>query len=201
MLRAGLCKRIPGPARRIPTQLHRFRNCVNPWRSFSIFFVNRTPPATTRAHNDVQIRMYNEESFDSYLLVLSLYDQNNDGLLQFNEFERMADIFGTSVIHRKRLQQRFFPTFHEELTPDQFSNLWQEFFDENTDGLMQIDEFETMILGLGDAVCQKRLKETEMQFFPTGEEEIPKERLPELLAAVEKLIEESNEREMDAADI
>jgi len=89
MPRAGLCKRIPGPARRIPIQLYQFRNCVNPWRSFSIFFVNRTPPSTTRAHNAVQIRMYNEESFDSYLLVLSLYDQNNDGLLQFNEFERI----------------------------------------------------------------------------------------------------------------
>jgi Ca2+-binding EF-hand superfamily protein len=158
-------------------------------------------PARSMMENICSFGINNEESFDSYLLVLSIYDQNNDGLLQFNEFERMADIFGTSVIHRKRLQQKFFPTFHEELTPDQFSNLWQEFFDENTDGLMQIDEFETMLLGLGDAVCQKRLKETEMQFFPTGEEEIPKERLPELLAAVEKLIEESNEREMDAADV
>lgn len=127
------------------------------------------------------------EDYDPYFFILSMYDNEpRDGLLQYHEFEHMVSVFSISEAHVQRLQEEFFPTKQEELPPHIFGELWEKLFDENGDGVMQMDEFTKMMSGFD--VSEEVVQAKQEKFFPTGDEELSEEQLKELYKGVEKAV-------------
>ena len=125
-----------------------------------------------------QKRFYNEDLLCVFQRSFHFFDTNQDGHLQYEEFKDMISTANISEARQERLLSIYFPTTFELVESNIFNALLLETFDENDDGLVQLEEARKMMQFLRVATEKQEILERE--FYPLGNESLSAEQFDEL---------------------
>jgi len=133
------------------------------WRAIRRFSVDKMDP------NQTPQSIYNENQ-GQFENILGVFDENDDGLLQYNEFIELTQTLNISKAQFLKIQVQYFPTKNEELNMNNFGELFAALVDLNDDRLLQHDEFVMIVAGLD--LDFDKIDELRERYFPSRNENL-----------------------------